>query len=134
MAQSTAERNTEEKLQAQLKDFEQRYQAERLEGLSVDALESKHERARMEAAHILSQFPPEYGATGSWRALAYGDMDESLAALSSAQEMEVFHRLERCLEKIEKVRTERKDKLRQERWKRINETLQSAAQIIPALS
>lgn len=131
--QSTAEINTEQNLRTKLTDFEQRYQPERLQGLSVRALEHKHERACKEAAGILDSFPPESGLTGPWRAIAHDDLDESLAALTNQQQTEVIHTLERCIDNIERERTERRDNLRAERWEQINKTLQSVGQTISLL-
>lgn len=133
MEKSAADKNTEQKLRAELTDFEQRYQTDRLEGLSVGALNSKKKQSRAEAAHIIESFPTEAGLSGPWRGFAYADSRESLAPLSHDQQMEVLYSLKRCLDNIEKVRTERKDKRREERWKRFNKTLQSVAQVIPAL-
>ncbi|WP_324663100.1 hypothetical protein [Haloarcula sediminis] len=131
--QSTAKQNTQQKLRAELTDFEQRYQPEKLQGLSVNALRRKRKCARAEAAGIIDSYPPEGGLTGPWRGIAHGDTDESLDALTEQQQLEVIHTLDRCIDNIDKVGTKRKDKRRAERWGRINQALQSVSKIIAAL-
>ncbi|MBX0287702.1 hypothetical protein [Haloarcula salinisoli] len=114
MAKSLSETNTGEKLQLELTNLEHQYQPERLEGLPIKALEGKARLAVDRYEEIISGFPRRDGLKGPWRALAHGDIDESLSPLTQEQQKCAFDTLERCIDNITEVATKREDKQRTE--------------------